>query len=154
MLFELKFAKKYMFSRFLSLRKLDSCFFYVCKKLNPYFLIFFSLIKTLSTYRHENLRNIFTWHTEKNILLSTYVLYIKNGIFDEIWDPVFDSHGNPRFGRRRSILWYAKQDSETTTLLAAARCCVLCHNNACGLDVWLSSSVYINLGLNLFHSYF
>ena len=35
------------------------------------------------------------------------------------WDPT-----NPRFGRRRSILWYAKQDSETTTLLAAVRCCI------------------------------
>ena len=29
----------------------------------------------------------------------------------------------------------------------------LCHNNTCGLDVWLSSSVYLNSGLNLFHSF-
>ena len=31
---------------------------------------------------------------------------------------------------------------------------VLCQNNACGLEVWLSSTVYLNLGLNLFHSNF
>ena len=26
----------------------------------------------LSTYRHENFKNIFSWQAEKNILLSTY----------------------------------------------------------------------------------
>ena len=31
---------------------------------------------------------------------------------------------------------------------------VLCHSSVCGLDVWLSSTVYLNLGLSLFYSYF
>jgi len=31
---------------------------------------------------------------------------------------------------------------------------VLCHNNACDLDVWLLSTVYLNLGLKLLHIYF
>ena len=45
----------------------------------------------------------------------------------------------------------AKQESETTTLLAP----MLCHINACGLDVLTTSSnVHLNLGLNQFHSYF
>ena len=45
------------------------------------------------------------------------------------------------------------KDSETTHLLGSGP--VLRHNNACVRDVLTApSNVYLNLGLNLFHSYF
>ena len=45
------------------------------------------------------------------------------------------------------------EDSETAHLLGSGR--VLRHNNACVRDVLTATSnVYVNLGLNLFHSYF
>ena len=44
--------------------------FWVCKTLNLCFLSLV-IIKALSNWRHENLQNIFTWHIDKNILLST-----------------------------------------------------------------------------------
>ena len=45
------------------------------------------------------------------------------------------------------------EDSETAHLLGSGP--VLRHNNACVRDVLTApSNVYLNLGLNLFHSYF
>ena len=65
------------------------------------------------------------------------------------WDPT----KTPRFfGRRRRICLQC-EDSETTHLLGSGP--VLRHNNACVRDVLTApSNVYLNLGLNLFHSYF
>ena len=56
------------------------------------------------------------------------------------------------FGRRRRIFLQC-EDSETAHLLGSGP--VLRHNNACVRDVLTApSNVYLNLGLNLFHSYF
>ena len=49
--------------------------------------------------------------------------------------------------------FYDSEDSETAHLLGSGP--VLRHNNACVRDVLTApSNVYLNLGLNLFHSYF
>ena len=58
------------------------------------------------------------------------------------------------FRRRRRIFFTMRsKDSETTHLLGSGP--VLRHNNACVRDVLTApSNVYLNLGLNLFHSYF
>ena len=67
------------------------------------------------------------------------------------WDPTQP----PRFfGRRRRIFFTMRsEDSEMAHLLDSGP--VLRHNNACVRDVLTApSNVYLNLGLNLFHSYF
>ena len=57
------------------------------------------------------------------------------------------SKKTPHFFTMRS------EDSETAHLLGSGP--VLRHNNACVRDVLTApSNVYLNLGLNLFHSYF
>ena len=58
------------------------------------------------------------------------------------------------FGRRRRIFFTMRsEDSETAHLHGSGP--VLRHNNACVRDVLTApSNVYLNLGLNLFHSYF
>ena len=66
----------------------------------------------LSTYRHENLQNIFCLQEEKNILLSTY-WHKKMMNFTEIWDPVFDSHGTLEVG----TVW---SSSVSTWIMTAA----------------------------------
>ena len=75
-------------------------------------------------------------------------------IFDLVrfrpWDPTKTlnlSKKTPHFFTMRS------EDSETTHLLGSGP--VLRQNNACVRDVLKApSNVYLNLGLNLFHSYF
>ena len=66
------------------------------------------------------------------------------------WDPAQTldlSKKTPHFFTMRS------EDSETAHLLGSGP--VLRHNNACVRDVLTApSNVYLNLGLNLFHSYF
>ena len=66
------------------------------------------------------------------------------------WDPAQTldlSKKTPHFFTMRS------KDSETAHLLGSGP--VLRHNNACVRDVLTApSNVYLNLGLNLFHSYF
>ena len=58
------------------------------------------------------------------------------------------------FWKKTSHLFTMRsEDSETTHLLGSGP--VLRHNNACVRDVLTApSNVYLNLGLNLFHSYF
>ena len=61
--------------------------------------------------------------------------------------PSIERKKTPHFFTMRS------EDSETAHLLGSGP--VLRHNNACVRDVLTApSNVYLNLGLNLFHSYF
>ena len=64
------------------------------------------------------------------------------------------SHQNPRFLEEDDAFFTMRsEDSETAHLLGSGP--VLHHNNACVRDVLTApSNVYLNLGLNLFHSYF
>ena len=65
------------------------------------------------------------------------------------------SRQNPRSLEEDDVLFFTmrSKDSETTHLLGSGP--VLRHNNACVRDVLTApSNVYLNLGLNLFHSYF
>ena len=65
------------------------------------------------------------------------------------------SNQNPRSNERRHRIFFTmwSEDSETAHLLGSGP--VLRHKNACVRDVLTApSNVYLNLGLNLFHSYF
>ena len=62
---------------------------------------------------------------------------------------------NPRSFEEDAAIFFTmrSEDSETAHLLGSGP--VLRHNNACVRDVLTApSNVYLNLGLNLFHSYF
>ena len=64
------------------------------------------------------------------------------------------SRPNPRsFEEDAAFFTMRSEDSETAHLLGSGP--VLRHNNACVRDVLTApSNVYLNLGLNMFHSYF
>ena len=66
------------------------------------------------------------------------------------WDPT----KTPRFLEEEPHFFSMRsEDCETAHLLGCGP--VLLHNNACVRDVLTApSNVYLNLGLNLFHSYF
>ena len=63
-------------------------------------------------------------------------------------------HQNPQYLEGDEVFFTMRsKDSETAHLLDSGP--VLRHNNACVRDVLTApSNVYLNLGLNLFHSYF